>query len=180
MEGMAVADRNKMALTYGALLGVIHVVVSTGANMAVDNMVIFNSAKFVAYLLYMVILAFLALRIRKANGGYIEFRDMFGAIFVMLLVAGLITYIYNYVYTTIIIPDFTERLTNASLKLLEDSKLADDVVEEKVQQLKEQMKSAQNMGLSRQVLNFLSTIVVDCLFGLIVCAIVKKPKPLFD
>ena len=180
MEGMAVADRNKMALMYGALLGVIHVVVSTGANMAVDNMIILNSAKFAAYLVYMGILAFLASKIRKANGGYIEFRDLFGAIFVMLLVAGLITYIYNYVYTTIIIPDFTERLTNASLKLLEDSKLADDVVEEKVQQLKEQMKSAQDMGFSRQVLNFLSTIVVDCLFGLIVCAIVKKPKPLFD
>lgn len=180
MSEMAVADRNKMALMYGALLGAIHVVVSTGANMTVDNMIIFNSSKFVAYLAYMIILAFLAVKIRKANGGYIEFREMFGAIFVMLLVAGLITYVYNYVYTTIIIPDFTERLTNASLKLLEDSKLADDVVEEKVQQLKEQMKSAQNMGFSRQMLNFLSTIVVDCLFGLIVCAIVKKPKPLFD
>jgi len=180
MSEMAVADRNKMALMYGALLGAIHVVVSTGANMTVDNMIIFNSSKFVAYLAYMIILAFLAVKIRKANGGYIDFREMFGAIFVMLLVAGFITYAYNYVYTTIIIPDFTERLTNASLKLLEDSKLADDVVEEKVQQLKEQMKSAQNMGFSRQMLNFLSTIVVDCLFGLIVCAIVKKPKPLFD
>jgi len=180
MSEMAVADRNKMALMYGALLGAIHVVVSTGANMAVDNMIIFNSAKFAAYLIYMGILAFLALKIRKANGGYIEFRDLFGAIFVMLLVGGFIAYVYNYLYTTIIIPDFTERLTNASLKLLEDSKLADDVVEEKVQQLKEQMKAAKEMGFSRQVLNFLSTIVVDCLFGLIVCAIVKKPKPLFD
>lgn len=180
MEGMAVANRNKMALMYGALLGMIHVVVSTGTNMTVDNALVLNLSKAVAYLMYMVILGFLAIRIRKANGGYIEFREVFGAVFVMLLVAGLITYVYTYLYTTIIVPDFTERYKNASIRMLESRNMTDDEMESSVKALEAQLAPVKDNVVARQLLNFLSTIVLDCLFGLIVCAIVKKPKPLFD
>jgi hypothetical protein len=178
---LTTAARNKMALMNGLILGVIHVVISTAVNMTVDNAIMFNVLKMVAYINYMVILFILARNIRKANGGYIEFREVFGASFVMLLVAGTITYLYSYLYMFMIIPDFADRIKNASIKLLEsNTKLSDEIIDEKIREIEKQMKEANELGIGKLLLNYLSTLLMDCVFGLIVCAIVKKPRPLFD
>ena len=110
MENITTAERNKMAATYGLLLGIIYVIMTTGVNMMVGNFIGFYAMKFIVFVLYFVLLGVFAARIRKANGGYIEFKEIFGTVIVMILIAALINYLYNFIFLKYIDPAFMDKM----------------------------------------------------------------------
>jgi hypothetical protein len=179
-EPMSTAARNKMALTYGLILGLVYMVITTGVNMSVNGMIIYFGLKTLAYVLYMVILGLFAGRIRKANGGYIELREVFGAVFIMLFVAGAIIFIYNYIYMYYIDADFLNKIKASTLAFLEKSNAPDDKLDESMANFDKQIAEAKAVNIGKSLLNFLEGLVLDCLFGLVVSLIIKKPRPMFD
>jgi hypothetical protein len=180
MENITTAQRNKMAVTFGLLLALIHIVITSGINLMVHSFFLFNGMKVVAYLLYFVIMAIFATRIKKANGGYIEFRELFGAIFIMVIISGLLTYLYTYVYINVIDTDFMNKLKASTVAFMEKNKVPDDRIEQTVQSFDKQIAEAKTLNLGKNLMNFLQTIVMDSLFGLLVCLAVKKSRPVFQ
>jgi len=179
-EGLSTGARNKMALMYGAILGLIYVIMCTVSNMMINNMITFYVVKVVSYIIYMVLVGIFARMIRKANGGYIEFREVFGAAFIMLAVAGVMTFIYNYVYMYVIDPDFMNKMKDATLRMMENMKAPDESLDKTAQSFDKQIAEAKKFKPLQTILSLLGSIVLDCLFGLIPCAIVKKPRPIFE
>ncbi len=176
---LTTAARNKMAMMNGLLLGVIYVVLTTGVNLAVNNMMMYYLLKTLGYVAYIVLAGIFAKNIRKANGGYIEFREVFGAIFIMLLVAGTITYLYNHLYMYVIDPEFMNKIKASSLRMMEKApNVTDEMLDDAAAKFDKQIADAKNIG--KNFLYFLGGIMMDCLFGLIACAIVKKPRPIFE
>jgi hypothetical protein len=178
---LTTAARNKMALINGLILGLIYIIISTGVNLSVNNMIMYYALKTVSYIVYMILLGLFAKNIRKANGGYIEFREVFGAVFVMLLIAGSMIYLYYYLYMFVIDPEFMDKMKAATLQFMESSpNVSDDKLNETAETFDKQIAESKSLNIGKSLLSFLGIIVLDCLFGLIVCAIVKKPKPLFE
>jgi hypothetical protein len=177
---MSTAARNKMAMTYGVILGLVYMVITTGVNMAVNGMIMYFGLKALGYVLYMVILGLFAGRIRKANGGYIELREVFGAAFIMLLVSGAIVFIYNYIYMYYIDADFLNKIKASTIAFYEKSNVPDDKLDETAAAFDKQIADAKTLNIGSMLLNFLGGLVLDCLFGLVVSLIVKKPRPMFD
>jgi len=179
MENITKAEKNKMALTQGLILGLIYIVLSTSTNLVVGNFIAFYAVKLVGYILYFVLLGILATRIRKANGGYIEFREIFGAIFIMLLVAGTMSYLYNFLYVYVIDPQYMMKIKTSTITFMEHMKMKDDQIEMTSKNFDEQLELAKKFNFGNNVMTFMQAILVDCIFGLIVSAIVKKNKPVF-
>jgi len=177
MDNITSAEKNKLALTYAPLVGIIYIIIITAVNLTIGNMILFYVMKFIGYVLYFVILGILATRIKKANGGYIEFREIFGALFIMILVAELMYFVYSFIYTKYIDPHFMDRMKVAYLSFMEKMKTPDDKLEEASKNFDKAIAESKTFDFGKSLLSYFEIVVMDCLFGLIVCLIVKKPRP---
>ena len=168
-----ISQRNKMAMMYGLILGLIYIVVISLANMTVNTLFLFSLLRFAGYMGYLVILGFMLARIRKANGGYIELREVFGTAFIILVIAGGLSHIYQDVYVYMIDPGYIEKL----LKATKESWGTGRIPDQKIAEMIAEMKKSVAFNLGNTMLGFFSNIFIDCLFGLVVCLIIKKKRP---
>ncbi len=177
MEALSTADRNKLALKYGLILAAISIVLSTIASMTVNvSAVYYGIFTIVNFVLFVIVLGLLAKSVRKANGGYIEFKEMFGAVFVILLVASVLGYIYHYIYTSYIDPDFNQKIIDATKEQMSKFAAGSDELEEALDKIDSEEVKAPKFS----ILEMLQSLLFNSLFGLIVAAIVKKAKPVFE
>jgi len=175
-EPMSTAARNKTAAINGLILGIIYVAIKAGINQTAEALVLYAILNFTGYLVFLGILWFMLVNLRKANGGYIELREAFGATFVTVLIAGLLSVSFQYLYTFVIDPGYTDRVLDATVKTLEKSGAPDD----KIDQMVDQIQKAKVFRLSDVLMGYFSGVIVDCLFGLVVSLIVKKSRPVFE
>lgn len=169
MENITTAEKNKMAALYGLILGMIYLAIYTACNIFVGKFLAFYVAKFVGYVLFFIIMGFLATRIKKANGGYIEFREIFGAIFIMILISEFIYMVYNFIYYKYIDPQF-----------MESFKIPDDKLEDANKSMDKAMAEVKTFNLLNNIKSYLSIIIMDSLFGLLVCLAVRKSRPVLE
>ena len=179
MENITSAERNKMAITYGLLLALIYLVITSAVNIVITNMMLFYTLKTAGYILYFIIIGIFAARIRKANGGFVEFKEVFGAVFIILVIAGLISFIFNYIYMLYIDPHYMDKIRQSTITFMEKLKTPADKMDEALKKFDEQVAESKTFHLGRNLMNYLQGLRFDCLFGLIVCAIVKKKRPMF-
>jgi hypothetical protein len=97
-----------------------------------------------------------------------------------VLVAGIMGFLYNYIYMYLIDPDFMNKMKDSTLHMMENMKSPDEALDKTASEFDKQIAESKNLNIGKSLLGFLGGIVVDCLFGLIPCAILKKPKPIFD
>lgn len=168
-----------MAAMYGVITGIFYVIMATIAYTQVSNITVFYTVKATGYLLLLVLTGLLAARIRKANGGYIQFKDVFGAIIVMMLVSGAIYFIYNYIYIEYIDKQYVYKLKAAMLQWMEKRNTPDDIMNTTEKSFDKQIAESKTFNLGNNVLSYFSNLMLDCLLGLGVAAIIKKNKP-FD
>ena len=179
MEELTTAIRNKMALKYGLIIGAIYLVLFTGINVLVGNFITYNAMRVIGYILYFVIMGMFITQIKKENGGYLEFKDAFGAAFVMILTANILYYVYSYVYFQWINPHFMEQMKVSVVSFMEKMKAPDDKIEKTIQDMDKQIADSKSFNLGHILMGFFGFLILDSLFGMIVCAIVKKNRPMF-
>ncbi|GAA4462828.1 hypothetical protein GCM10023093_10100 [Nemorincola caseinilytica] len=175
-EPLSTAARNKMAMMNGLVLGVIYIIIGTVLNMTANALFLYMLLKGIGYLVYLVILGFMLANVRKANGGYIELREVFGAAFVIVLVAGTLSFAYNYLYVYVIDPGFTDKVKNATLAAMEKAKLPDEQIDKALNDIEKSRK----FNLQNTIMSYMGGLLLDSFLGLIVSLIIKKPRPVFD
>lgn len=180
MENITTAERNKMAATYGLLLGLIYMVLTTLTYMSSGSLMGFYGFTALAFVLYFVTMGIFCGRIRKADGGYIEFKDVFAAIIIMVFISCLISFVYNVIYMKYIDPAFMDKMKNTTIQFMEKNKVPDDQIEEAVRKFDKQAAEAKSFSIGTMLLTYFEMVVFCCLFGLIVAAIVKKKRPIFE
>ncbi len=180
MEGISAAERTKQAVIFGAITGLIYMVFATCANMIITKFFLFYAVKALFYILFMLMLGLFATRIRKASGGYMSFREVFGVVFIMILVSGLLYFTYNFIYFKVIDPDFMEKIKTASLSWMEKRGMSDEALNKASADFDKRIVESKTFSLSKNLFAFVGMIIIDSLFGLIVCAVVKKNKPMFE
>ena len=180
MENITLAQRNQIALKYGVLIGLIYILIFTGVGVLAGNFIVYNVMRSVGYILYLVILGVLAAQIRKANGGYLEFKDTFGAIFVMILAANVLYFLYSILYFKAINPHFMDQMKSATLTFMENMHAPDDKIEEAMHKFDEQIAESRVFSLSKTLMGFAGFLIMDALFGMLVALIVRKKVPMFN
>ncbi len=179
MENITALEKNKLAAKYGFVVGVIYIVITSAVNLAIANMIYFYLCKTIGYVCLFVIVGYFASQIKKSNGGYIEFKEIFGAIFIMLIISGFMSYVYNYLYMFVIDPHFMEKIKTATINFMEKSQVPSEKIEDTISKFDKQIEESKHFNLTRNLLTLSGAFIVDSLFGLFVAAIVKKSRPLF-
>ena len=179
MEQMTVAVRNKTAMKYGLITAVIYIVLFTVTNLLMSNIMVYNVVRAVVYILYMVLIGVFVTQIKNADGGYIEFKDAFGAAFVILLTTGIIYFIYTFIYFQYIDPHYLEKMKIAVVSYMENHKVPDSAIDSTVKNFDEQIADSKSFHPGKLLLGFFGFLVMDSLFAMVVCLIVKKQRPMF-
>ena len=180
MENITVKQRNITALKYGLIIGVIYCVLFSVINLLMANIVIYNVMRAVVYIFYMTLIGVFLTQIKKSDGGFLEFKDALGAAFVMILVGSLIYFIYSYIYFEFIDPHFLEKMKVSVVTYMENKKVPDEAIESTVKKFDEEIADSKSFHLGKTLLGYFGFLVLDTLFAMIVCLIVKKQRPIFS
>ena len=176
MEQLTVQERNKTAALYGIITGVFYIMIATIYFSQVSNMVAASAVKIAGYVLFLAITALLAARIRKANGGYIEFKEIYGAIFVMLLVSGTMYFLYNYIYIEFIDKQYVYKVRAAMVAFNEKRGSSGEQITKSLHDFDKQVEESKHFNFKNNVFAYLMNLCVDSLFGLIIALIIKRKR----
>jgi hypothetical protein len=169
-----------MSLKYGLIIGVIYMVLFSVSNLVMAQMMTYYAVKTVVYVLFFVMIGVFLTQIKKADGGYMEFKDAFGAAFVMILVAEVIYFVYSYFYFQFIDPHYLEKMKVSVLTYMENVKAPDKAIESTIQNFDTQIADSKHFNPGKTLMGFFGFLIMDSLFGMIVCLIVKKQRPMFE
>ncbi|MBI2271222.1 MAG: DUF4199 domain-containing protein [Bacteroidetes bacterium] len=123
----------------------------------------------------------LSLRIRKDMGGYITFKDAFIKTFVMCIIAGTISTLFGLLLYHVIDPELPDKLQNAimekTMTMMENMGAPQEKIDEVAEQLQE---AGNNFSVGAQIKNYFVGILFGAIFALIMGAIIKKARPVFE
>jgi hypothetical protein len=114
---------------------------------------------------------------RKAMGGYINFKDAFSAIFIVILISSVISTVYGYIYFHFIDPDVMDKLKETTLTFMEKVGAPSDSIDDAALEFDERVADSNKVG--PMILSYFKGLILYSIFGFICAAIVKKKKPEF-
>ncbi len=179
MENNIKSERNILAAKYGLLTGLIFIVITSAITITVSKFLLFMGLGLLAFILYFFIIGIFAKRIRKATGGYFDFKEAFGVIFIMISISVTMAYIYDSLYMFVIDPGYIDKIKNSTLTFLEGFNPPQATYDKVVKQMEDSTADARKFAPGQSVLMLLRSIITHTIVGLLVCLIVKKKKPDF-
>lgn len=172
MEEKVKAPFWKLALMYGAILGLVSVFISLifyFIGMATENW-----TNWVNMLVGLVLLVYLMIQYRNVHlGGYASF----GQIFLMVLVsAGIVSVIigaiYQYLLFTVIDPGLVDQVRIvAEERIMSNSRIPESMYDDLLERLDKQMQVGYMVKMA-----LIIGPIVNAVIGLIVAAFLKKEK----
>ncbi len=172
MDESAKAPFWKPALTYGAILGFISILL--GVIFYFLNLTTESWVGYVSIVISIAVMAYCLVAYRKEYlGGY----GSFGQIFVMALVIGIIATILSSVYTyllyAVIDPDLGEKVQLlAEERIMNNARMPESMKMDVIEKMDGRFTPPR---MTRMTLIY--GIVVNAIFGLILAAFIKKNKP---
>ena len=171
----------KYGLIYGGLSILLSMIVYFTSP---ENMVSFTSWNFIAGLILMVAMLYLAAKkTRDDKGGYIPFGEALVPALVTFIVGNLIGIIYMYVLTNFIDPGVQAIIQESTIEMqkgmFEMAGMSEDQILEAIERAEADMEGQFNFG--SLVLGMLINILIMGLpISAIIAAIVKKKEPMIQ
>ncbi len=163
----------RVALKWGVISGIVSVVFTL--ILFLTNQ-IGNQALGFFPLVFAIVLIVLAMReYRSLNEGYLSFGEGFGVGALVAAIGGLISATFSTIYTTFVDTTFYERLADTMQEQWEKQGLSDVQIE----QASEMTKMFQSPGLLFAI-GLISSVIGGIILSLIIAAIMRKNRPVFD
>ena len=170
--------KSNVGLSYGLIAGLVITVItllqySGGLDMFLSPI------SYVSYLVIITMAVLAALKVRKANEGFLEFSNALKITFTVFAISMLIQTIFTYVLMNYIDVSFKEAVSQEALnnaeKLLKKMGFSDSQIDEQISK----ERSTDPFSLTRVLLGYALTCIVAFIFCLLISLIVKKSKPAF-
>lgn len=173
------ASSSIIALKYGFISGLLSFIFSTFVNIMGWNEQFQESIGWISgiwSLVLSVTLSVLCLReFREQNGGYISYGQGLGLTTLLGAISGLAAGGFNFIYIQFIDDSVVKRQLELARERMEDQGLTAS----QIQSAEEMTAFMLNPGMQFVVVVIMS-IIFNFLLGLIVAAVVKREKPIFE
>jgi Protein of unknown function (DUF4199) len=171
MENQTTTTRT--ALKWGVIFGIITVLYNTGVYVSGQ----FGN-KALGYVVYLIIglgVYFSLIDFKKENQGFMSFGQGLGLGTMMSTIMGLISSFYSFAYMKFIDSGLNEQMLKKIEQEMEKQGTPDDQIEKAM----EVMKMFMNPGILF-ITGLLFVVFIGFVLSLIITAIIKKDKPVFD
>lgn len=173
------ASSSIIALKYGFISGLLSFLFSTFVNIMGWNEQFQESIGWISgiwSLVLSVTLSVLCLReYRELNGGYISYGQGLGLTALLGAISGLAAGGFNYIYIQFIDDTVVKRQLELARERMEDQGLTAS----QIQSAEEMTAFMMNPGVQFVIVVIMS-VIFNFLLGLIVSAVVKREKPIFE
>ena len=170
------ANKDAAALKWSIITSLVCIILITLVYMFLaEKFMIFFIAYLAVLAVPIVFYGIAAAQQRQLMGGFIEMKEVFRAIFIVIIISTVVINIYNYVYTTVIDPEYIDRVKNGMLSFADKVKMDKKQTDEMLSNFDKQI--SQQSSIKSRFLGILTQIIVYSIFGFIIAAIVKKKRP---
>jgi hypothetical protein len=171
MENQTTTTRT--ALKWGVIFGVITVLYNT--SIYVSGQIGNKNLGYIIYLIIGLGVYFAISDFKKENQGFLSFGQGLGLGTMMSTIMGLISSFYSFAYMKFIDSTLNEQMLKKIEQEMEKQGTPDDQIEKGM----EFMKMVMNPGILF-ITGLLFVVFLGFILSLIVTAIIKKDKPVFD
>jgi len=125
-----------------------------------------------------------AFNLRNKVGGYWNFREAVTGIFIMLLVAAVISSAAGFVFEKAIQPDMRERylrnIENNTINYMENAGVDAEQIDKQMEKLDQEIEKAGDASIWTTLSGFGVYVIIVFVIALTLGAILKKEKPIFN
>jgi hypothetical protein len=164
-----------IGLRFGLFTGIIYaVLLYIRYRYLSSNPVRFSLFAMATYIIILMMYLFAAISRKRQLGGYGEMKEIFQAIFIVILITEFVYIIFNLVYLKLIDPLFWDNLKTTSQVYYEKQKLSVEQMEQAMKGFKDADQQTKPTGLLK---GYGYSVIVDSLFGFIIASVVRKKRP---
>ena len=171
MENQTTTTRT--ALKWGVIIGIVYILFSTG--IYVSGQIGNKNLSYIFYLIVGIGVYFSLTDFKKESQGYISFSQGLGLGTMMSAIVGLISSFYSFVYTKFIDPSLNQQM----LRVMEQNMEKQGTPDDQIEQAMEMSKMFMNPGVVF-VFGVIFIVFIGFVLSLIISAIIKKDKPVFE
>lgn len=129
----------------------------------------------------LVILVILLKKYRKTQEGFISFGDAFLFGLIALILAGIISSVYSYLFMKFFDPNYLKNILEAQKEWMENYYASKGISEEQIQSFMDKLDEQANIPVLKQTLkSFLMSSIFSAIIALIVGAVMKKNRNVFN
>lgn len=166
-------------VTYGIIIGLVYVIILFWRWSAATNFAKFGLISLLGFIVVLSLMTFEALQRRKMNNGFIELKPLFQTLFISVLIFDFFYTLYNFIHLTYVDPNVVDRMKEGMQEMFD--KMGDNMSDSKKEKALEQIKDIRKATeLPQLVKSYFSSVAISGIFALIISAIVKKKKPVFE
>jgi hypothetical protein len=140
------------------------------------NPLTFTVTKFLCYLIIVAGFFLAGFLAKKELGGYISFKECLGVILIVIAITELFYLVFSSIYIKYIDPNFIDKLKSAWTVYFNANKVPQD----KINSTLERFNDAGKITFTSLIQSYGFSIIIDAIFGVIIAAILKKNKPVFE
>jgi hypothetical protein len=164
------------AVKWGIIIGLVYCVfLWLRYSMGVSNPIFMGLWAFVGYVSVLILLLVSGFQLRKLNGGFIEFKEIFKYLFISVLIFEAFYTAFNFIYLTYVDPEFFPKFRDATEDFLIRQKAPQKDIDDAMERLNEE--GAANQNVMSVVKTFLFSISVSGLMALIFSFIIRTKDP---
>ena len=165
----------KPALTYGAILGFVSILL--GVIFYVMNLYAANWTQWVSLLVSIGVLVYCLMAYRNEHlGGYARYGQLFLMALVIGIISSIISTIYSYVLFTIIDPELIDKIRLvAEEKMMNNPRIPENMLDDMIERMAKNFEPKRMLAMT-----FFGGIVMNAIIGLILAAFIKKEETPVD
>ncbi len=171
MENQTTTTRT--ALKWGVVIGIVNILFSTG--MMVSGQIANQTLGYVVYLIWGVGIYLAMSDFKKENQGFMSYGQGLGLGTLKCGIVGLISGAFSFLYMKFIDTTISDQIMKKAVEDMEKKGLPD----EQIDQAMEYSKMFMSPGMMF-VFAVIGTIFIGFILSLIISAILKKDKPVFE
>lgn len=166
-------------LTYGLISGAASVLFTLVLYLGGVKLFV-NPIAFLGWAIPIVFAVLAGLAQKKANGGYLDFKQALKVTFTVFVVGSLISTVFSYVLFNIIDVPFREALAQETAMVTEKMMKGFGASQNDIDKAVEQSLNGNNYTPGKMLLGFAMLCIPWFIVSLIISAIIKKNKPEFE
>ena len=172
-------NKGNPGVTYGLIAGLIMIVISLGLYLG-GVKTFLSPIAFLSYVVIIVIAVLAGVRQKKLNGGYIEFSDALKVVFTTFAIGFLLQTLFMYILLNYIDVPFREALAQETQAVTETMMKRFGASDAQIDEALKNAAGQNNYSIGKMFLGYAIWCIVFFIISLIIAAIIKRKKPVFD
>lgn len=181
MNNEQTVDSGAHGIRWGLIIGVVYaVLVFLRFRLGTSNVMLFSILTFFGLVTTMVLLFFSGWKLRQQNGGWIEMREAFKALFIAVLIFEAFFWVMTIAYVKYIDANFFEKLRESTENMMLGANASQSDVDNMLKNMDQLQTQYSQANVFDVLKNYLYSVGITGMFALLFAFILKRKPPVFN